>query len=258
MPSSLERRLAPYLSLNYHERDALDWLERRERKIAAGERVLDEDGPTDRLYVVGSGWLHSSVQLGDGSRQILRFYFVGDTTTPCSIAWEYSASTLTAVSDCTLYEVTRPALGRLFADHPRLAAMLYGLSAADHVAMCDRLASIGRMDGMDRIATLLLDLRSRLRIVDGVDGATFELPLTQRDLGDAVGLTKESINRALRAWEETGLIVRDGRYIRITDVAALAARVGFRDRLGHVAIDWLPPARSASELRQAERRDELI
>ncbi len=243
MSSSLEKRLSPYLPLTYHERDALDWLERRERRIAAGEAVLEEDGPTDRLYVVGSGWLHSSVEVPGGGRQILRFYFVGDLTTPCSIAWEYSAATLTAVSDCLLYEVTRPALGRLFQEHPRLAAMLYGLSAADHVAMCDRLASVGRTDGMTRIATLLLDLRSRLRVVDGEDGASFQLPLTQQDLGDAVGLTKAHVNRSLKAWEETGLIVREGRMIRITDVAALARRVGFRDRLGHVAIDWLPPTR---------------
>jgi len=166
---------------------------------------------------------------------------VGDVTTTFSIAWGHSAATLTAVSPCTLYETPRVALGRLFRDHPRLGALLYGVSASEHVAMADRLVSIGRTDGMTRIATLLLDIRSRLRLVDGPGGSVFELPLTQQDLGDAVGLTKTHVNRSLKALEATGLIERDGKVIRITDVDRLAAIVGFKDRHSHVAADWLPP-----------------
>jgi CRP/FNR family transcriptional regulator len=107
--------------------------------------------------------------------------------------------------------------------------------------MADRLTSVGRTDGITRIATLLLDIRSRLRIVDGVDGATFELPLTQQDLGDAVGLTKAHVSRSLKALAEVGLVERDGRIIRINDVDRLSALVDFQDRHGHVATDWLPP-----------------
>ncbi len=241
MNSPLEARLSQYLPLTFAERDALRWLERRERQYAAGEVVVQEGEALDVLYIVASGWLHGSVQLRDGGRQILRFYFVGDITTTFSIAWGRSAATLTAVSGCTLFEMPRMTLGRLFRDHPRLGALLYAVSASENVAMADRLTSIGRTDGMTRIATLLLDIRSRLRLSDGIDGAVFELPLTQQDLGDAVGLTKTHVNRGLKALAATGLIERDGRVIRINDVTALAALVDFRDRHGHVATDWLPP-----------------
>lgn len=244
MPRVLERRIAPYLQLTYNERDALDWLERRERSFVAGDIVVAEGGPSDPLFIVGSGWLHSSVRVADGTRQIMQFHFVGDLTTAHSIAWYESAATVTAVSACLLYEVPREAFGRIFAQHPRLAATFFTLAAADHVATCDRLVSIGRTSGMDRIATLLLELRARLRIVDGDEGATFQLPLTQQDLGDATGLTKAHVNRSLRAWEEIGLIVRTGRMICITDVSELSARVGFRDRHAVVATGWLPPPAS--------------
>lgn len=256
MSRALEKRIAPYLDLTYNERDALDRLEQRERRFGAGEVVLAEDGSSGPIFIVGSGWLHSSVRLADGGRQILQFHFVGDLTVAHSIAWLQSAATITAVSECVLHAVPRDALGQLFAQHPRLAAMFYGLAAADHVAVCDRLVSVGRMNGMNRIAALLLELRSRLRIVDGDDGATFQLPLTQQDLGDATGLTKAHVNRSLRAWKETGLIVRRGRLVCITDVAALSARVGFRDRLAVVATDWLPPATLNSD--QPHRSHTLI
>ena len=243
--SPLEQRLGRHLPLTFAERDALRWLERREQMFNAGEVVVAEGEQTDKLHVVASGWLHGSMRLRDGGRQILRFYFVGDITTTFSIAWGYSAATLTAVSRCTLYDVPRDALGRLFRDHPRLGALLYGVSASEHVAMADRLTSVGRTDGIARVATLLLDIRSRLRVVDGLDCSTFELPLTQQDLGDAVGLTKAHVNRSLKALEKTGLLEREGKIIRITDVDALARLVGFDDRHGHVAVDWLPPTSSS-------------
>lgn len=248
MASALEARLLQHLPLTFAERDALGWLERRERRYEAGETVLDQGQTTECLYVVSSGWLHASTRLRDGSRQILRFYFVGDITTSFSIAWEYTASALTAVSECTLFEIPRPSLGRIFAEHPRLGAMLYGIMASEHVAMSDRLTSIGRMNGMTRVATLLLDIRSRLRVIDGLTGSTFELPLTQQDLGDSVGLTKAHVNRSLKALETTGLIEREGKIIRIIDVNALADLVGFQDRHAHVATDWLPPAARGSDL----------
>ena len=248
MASPLETRLSQYLALTYAERDGLQWLERREQRFEAGQVVVSEGEATDKLHIVASGWLHGSVQVKGGGRQILRFYFIGDLTTTFSIAWGHSAATLTAVSACTLFDIPRSALGRLFRDHPRLGALLYGVSASEHVAMADRLTSIGRTDGMTRVATLLLDIRSRLRVVDGLTGATFELPLTQQDLGDAVGLTKEHVNRSLKALEATGLLEREGKIIRIKDVDALTQLVGFNDRHGHVATDWLPPPASASDI----------
>src|SRR6476660_247544 len=107
MSSALETRLSQHLPLTCAEREALRWLERRERRFAAGEVVVSEGETLETLFVVASGWLHGSVRVPDGGRQILRFYFVGDITTTFSIAWGYSAATLTAVSACTLYETPK-------------------------------------------------------------------------------------------------------------------------------------------------------
>lgn len=245
-------RLSRHLALTFSEREALRWLERRERSFAAGQVIVQEGEATDMLYVVATGWLHGSVRLRDGGRQILQFYFVGDITTTFSIAWGYSAATLCAVSAATLFEIPKSTFGRLFRDHPRLGAMMFAVAASEQVAMADRLTSVGRTDGFTRIATLLLDLRSRLRVVDGLAGSTFELPLTQQDLGDAVGLTKTHVSRSFKALEETGLVERSGRIIRINDVDGLAGLVNFRDRHGEIATDWLPGVGGRSDMDHAE------
>ena len=236
--SALERKLSYHLPLTFSEKDALRWLERRERSYPAGTVIVEEGDPSDNLYIVASGWLHGSTRLEDGGRQILRFYFLGDITATFSLAWGYCAATLTAVSDCTLFEVPRHALGRIFRDYPRLSALLYAVGSAEQVALSDRLTSVGRTDAIKRVGTLLLQIRTQLQVVDGPAGSVFELPLTLQDLGDATGLTKTHVGRTLRALECDGLIERDGKIIRIVAIDALTERVRFKDRVTHVATDW--------------------
>ena len=236
---ALELKLSHHLALKYSERDALRSLEGQERRVAAGEILYLEGDRTDRLQIVASGWLHGSTVIDGGARQILRFYFVGDVAGEGPAAWGRASSTLTAVSGCRLYEVERAMLGRMFRDHPRLACLFYAVAMTEQAAMAQRLTSVGRTDAVCRIGTLLLELRDQLEVVDGDSGSMFELPLTLQDLGDATGLTKTHAGRVLRRLEEDGFLERDGRVLRILDVARFAALVGYRERVGRVLTDWM-------------------
>lgn len=238
--SALTHRLERYLSLTEEERDALDWAERREVRVPSGMVLMEQGGAVDTLYVVQQGWLHSSIELKSGGRQILRFHYPGDLIGTSSIAWAQAANTITAVSDCVVSELSKVNLGRIFKAQPRLAGMLYAMAAAENVAMSDRLASIGRTDALERLATLLLDILARLRVTAGGVIESFDLPLTQKDIGDAVGLTKVHVNRTLGEMERRGMIERTGRRVRIVDEAGLVAFTGFVDRYATVQTDWLP------------------
>jgi len=230
------------MPLTAEERDALDWAERRERRVAAGEQLIAEGDDGATLWIVQQGWLHASVEIASGARQIVRFHYAGDLVGVSSIAWAFSANTLTAVSDCIVSELPKPALGRLFKAQPRLAGLLYAVAAAEYVAMGDRLTSMGRTGAIERLATLMLDIRARLRVTAGGVVDSFDLPLTQQDIGDAVGLTKVHVSRTLSEMERQGLIQRTGRRVRITDEARMLAMTGFVDRYGVIDTTWLPLA----------------
>ena len=238
--SGLIGRLSRYLDLSAGERDALDWAERRELRLRPGEALVTEGGEIQSLYVVQRGWLHSSVRLANERRQILSFHYAGDLMGTSSIAWQQATTTMTAVSDCTLSEMPKANLGRIFKQEPRLAALLYAVEAAENVAMSSRLMSIGRMDARERLAMLLLDILARLRVSDvGVVDA-FDLPLTQTDIGDALGLTKVHVNRTFRALEEGGLVERTGRRVRLVGEAELIAMTGFVSRYDEIETSWMP------------------
>ena len=232
-------RLSQYLRLTDSERDMLDWLERREISVPAGKPLMEEGEPNTRLFVVQQGWLHSSSRLKSGGRQIFRFHYPGDLIGTSSIAWVNAAVSMTAVSDCIVSEVPKPNLGRIFTAQPRIAALLYAMMAAENVAANDRLASIGRMNAEERLATLLLDMLFRLRVTAGGVVTSFEMPLTQQDLGDAVALTKVHVSRTLGEMERAGMIERNNKRIKIVDEAALVEFTGFVDRYNVIDTDWL-------------------
>ena len=245
MRSGLIARLSRYLELTAGERDALDWAERRELRLRPGEHLITEGGESQALYVVQRGWLHSSVRLANDRRQILSFHYAGDLMGTASIAWQQATTTLTAVSDCVVSEMPKANLGRIFKQEPRLAALLYAVTAAENVAMSSRLTSIGRMDARERLAMLLLDILARLRVSDvGVVDA-FDLPLTQTDIGDALGLTKVHVNRTFRSLEESGLVERTGRRVRLVGEAQLIEMTAFVSRYDAIETAWMPTPAAA-------------
>jgi CRP-like cAMP-binding protein len=240
--SCLAERLSHYVRLSAGERAALDVLEDHDRAYRRGAVVINEGESPRELFIVREGWLHSSAVLGNGSRQIMRFHFKGDIVGLPLLAFPDSPETITAVTDVTLCPFSRERLAVLIVEHPRLAALLIALSVAGRVTLADRLASIGRTSARTRVASLLCELHTRLRVLGLAENGALQLPLTQEDIGDATGLTAVHVNRMMRGLAEDGLIERGAGTLRVLDRERLCAEANFVDRTG-LETDWLPPAR---------------
>ena len=240
--SCLAERLGHYVSLSEAEQESLDALEEQGRSLRRGAVVLSENQTPRELYIVRSGWLHSSAVLGNGSRQIMRFYFQGDILGLPLLAFADSPETVTAVTDVTLCPFGRERLAALIAEHPRLAALLLGLTVADRVSLADRLASIGRTSARARVGALLCEIFARMRRLGLGPEESLHLPLTQEEIGDATGLTAVHVNRMMRALAEDGIIERANSHVRLLDEKRLIAEANFIDRTG-IETGWLPPAK---------------
>jgi CRP-like cAMP-binding protein len=224
------------------ERDSLDRLEEQDRHYRRGAVVIGENERSRELYVVRSGWLHSSVVLGNGSRQIMRFHFSGDIIGLPLLAFAEAPETVTAVTDAVLCPFGRDRLARLIGDHPRIAALLLGLAMADRVALADRLASIGRTSARSRVGALICEIFARMRRLGPIADEGLHLPLTQEDIGDATGLTAVHVNRMMRALVDDGIIERGGSLVRLLDEQRLVAESSYIDRTG-IETGWLPQPR---------------
>jgi len=240
--SCLVERLSHYLKLTSREETALAQVEGAERVYRRGAIIRREHDRAQELYVLNSGWLLSFVLLDDGSRQILRLHLPGDMAGLSCAAFNEATESLMALTDVRICPVEKSALNRLFVEHPRLGALLFLITQAEKVSLSDRLASLGRTSAKARVAALILDTVSRLRVMNTQLGNSFAFPLTQEEIGDATGLTAVHVNRMIRALVEDGLIARQANQLTILNQERLAEVASYVNRYAGLDTDWLPPS----------------
>lgn len=238
----LVQRLGHLVRLTPDEQASLRLLEGQRRSYRRGSQILCQGEPASELFIVRDGWLHSSVVLGSGGRQILRFHFRSDLVGGACLAFRESPETVTAVTDVTVSQFSRERIGDLFENHPRIGALLFAISVEERVSLTDRLASIGRTSARARVSALLCELYQRMRLLGLIADGGMQLPLTQEEIGDATGLTAVHVNRMMRALAEDGLIARNGSQVRVLDETRLCAEAQFADR-SEADGDWLPRPR---------------
>ncbi|MEO6215592.1 MAG: Crp/Fnr family transcriptional regulator [Sphingomonas sp.] len=231
------------IALTSAEHAALEQLEERERNLRRGATLQRENDVGAELFILRKGMMMSSVLLDDGSRQILRFLFPGDMIAVSALVYREAPETITALTDAIVSPFERSAMSRVISSHPRLAALILVYNQIERATLTDRLAALGRTSAKARVAAILLEMGSRLRMLDKELGNSFTLGLTQEEIGDATGLTAVHVNRMLRQLEEEGVIARVGGRVTLTDERALARAAKFVDRHAGLDLRWLPAGR---------------
>jgi CRP/FNR family transcriptional regulator len=236
----LANRLSHHIDLTDAERAALNGLEADQVHVRRGTSLIAEGERSTGPYIVHEGWLRSSVLLGNGGRQIVRISLPGELIGLSALAYPDAAETICALTDAVVCPIDRRQFGALFDDHPRLAALLFAITAGEDTALAERLASVGRTPARARIAHLLCDLVARARALDP-EADALQMPLTQEEIGDVTGLTAVHVNRMLRGLADDGMIARRGNVIRLLSEARLieeAHCIAAR----RLVTDWLPRA----------------
>ncbi|MBB6504319.1 CRP-like cAMP-binding protein [Sphingomonas endophytica] len=222
--------------------------EDRERVRALGEppasfprhAVLRREGEAPRyVYLLLSGWVGASILLPGGERQIVKFHLPGDMLGTPSMCLAQAADTLTALTPVTISRVPLAAFGTVFASSPRFAAAMFLSVQRERVALMDRLAAIGRTPAIARVAALLLDVEERLRALGAAGADGFDMPLTQEQIGDHLGLTAVHVNRVFRQMAESGLVSRERQRFVLLDPARLRSMSARQQRVMTRDAGWL-------------------
>lgn len=186
------------------------------RTVAAEGEIFAEGDRAGTFYKVVTGVVRTYKLLSDGRRQIDAFHLPGDIFgLEAGAEHRFNAE---AVTEAKL-EVHRREPRALTGDDGALArevvaSMMRGLERAQ-----DHMMLLGRKSARERIATFLLALSRRM----ACDGSAMELPMSRTDMADHLGLTVESVSRAVTQLERDGLIglPPNRRTVVLRDVAAL-------------------------------------
>jgi len=182
-------------------------LRRDERLFLAGDLA-------DCYFKVLKGAIRTCLVLTDGRRHVADFFLPGDLIgLDAAEAYPVAAE---AVVETTLIRYSRRKVDALAAADPAIAQRLVEIMRAGLAAARDHMLLLGHMTAIERIASFLLTLSDRAA------QERISLPMNRTDIGDYLGLTIETVSRALSQLKIDGMIVQHNRHdLTIVDRAAL-------------------------------------
>lgn len=232
-PHPLVRRLESYCPLTEQERQVLR---------DASREIADFEGDRD-LVREGERPVNSNVLLDgmtfryrltpEGKRQILSFHVPGDVFDAQSFLLAEMDHSVATLTPCRLAVLPHRAVRELTETHPGIARALWKATLVDAAIAREWMVSLGRRDAQQALAHLLCELVARLDAVGRAPQRSIELPLTQTEIGDALGLSNVHVNRTIRELREARLIALQGRRLVVLDWERLKAVAAFNPRYLH-------------------------
>jgi CRP/FNR family transcriptional regulator, cyclic AMP receptor protein len=193
------------------------------RSFARGQVIFREGDDAESLYVVVDGLVKVAVSNAEGLELILTTLRPGDAfgELPLIDDGPRSASAI-ALSETTLLVLDRSSLLDVLRRRPQLVEGLLRSIGAVVRRLTEQAADLVFLDLHGRVAKLLIHLAERGTQRDGA--IVLDVQVTQTDLAEMVGGSRQSVNSSLHALERRGILEVKGREIVIRDVEALRRR----------------------------------
>jgi CRP-like cAMP-binding protein len=184
------------------------------RNAAPNEAVFLQTDEGAALYGILVGEVRIVIGGIDGREQILRVLGPGEMFGEISaLDGRGRSADAIAVTRCRLLVLERSNLSALIASQPSVAIGLIGI-------LCERMRYVTtQLEGLlfhtlsERLASTLLGLRK--------DSLSASINVTQTELGHRTGVTREWVNKTLRAWQTAGLVELQAGRVRIMDTEGL-------------------------------------
>jgi CRP/FNR family cyclic AMP-dependent transcriptional regulator len=193
-------------------------------EIRKGDVVFTEGEPGDSLYIILSGKIKLGRRAADGRQNLIAIMGPADMMGELSLFDPGPrTATATAVTDLRLARLRKQALRPWLTNRPEIAEQLLRVLARRLRRTNDSLADLIFTDVPGRVAKNLLQMAARFGTRDGgVLRVTHDL--TQEELAQLVGASRETVNKALADFASRGWLRLDGKSVIILDPERLARR----------------------------------
>jgi CRP-like cAMP-binding protein len=229
------QRLSQIGQLDAEDEAALHTLDGQVRDVPRGEDLLVEgdERPATSVVVV-SGLLQRYNVSAEGRRQIHSFYIAGDTPCMETLHLDYMDNTLGAAAPSRVGIVPHAELHRVMEERPKVRALIWRETLVQAAIFRLWLMRNSQMLAHAALAHFFCEMLTRARAAGLSDGTAMDLPLTQEDVADALGMTSVHVNRTLSLLRTGGLADFRGGKLKIADPQRLAEVGEFDPRYLHL------------------------
>jgi CRP-like cAMP-binding protein len=199
-----------------------------ELTVEAGATVLEQGSSSTHVFTVLSGIGFRQKMLDDGRQQILNFIMPGDLVGLQAALFEEMEHSVESLTDMTLCIFQRSELPDVFRKQPDLGYTVVWHAAREERMLDEQLMSVGRRTARERIAHSILSLHDKAtrRGLANADGRV-PLPIRQRQLADALGLSVVHTNKTLRQLTSAGHMRWHSGRLEVRNRAELAQIAGY-------------------------------
>jgi CRP-like cAMP-binding protein len=203
-------------------------------KEYAAERAVVSDGDrATECCLIVEGFCVRSKTIPDGKRQILSIHIAGEIPDLMSLFLHVMDHDLSTVAPSTLGFINHEALRKLHRRRPNVAEIFWRDTLIDAAMFREWIVNVGQRPAPARLAHVIAELRERLKVIGLVAGSDFEMPLTQEQIGEALGITSVHANRVIKQLRQEEIVdVQRGR-VTILNEARFQQLADFDSRYLH-------------------------
>jgi CRP-like cAMP-binding protein len=229
----LIRKLEQFAGLSDEDKRLVDDAARDVRRLEARQDIIREGERPDEVHLLLEGWAARYKVLPGGERAIMAYLIPGDL---CDIhialldRMDHSIGTL---SPAEVAYIPRERIEALMGRGDDLARALTWSMLVDEAILREWLVTLGHRPADKRVAHLICEMMLRSKAVGLTDDDSFDLPLTQEELADTMGITPVHMNRTLQALRRSDLITTRGKRVIVRDAERLMAFADFNPNYLH-------------------------
>jgi CRP-like cAMP-binding protein len=203
--------------------DALSAMPQRQVQLDPRRPFREPGAPRDEVMFITSGLVSKYKTDSGGKRQIVALRFPGEGILPREGNAAYGVQ---AIVKSEVLIAKAEDFDPIVDAHPELARFFWRLVQRNEAIGYEWLVNCGRRDSTARVAHLLCETATRMRI-DPVKQPMAN-PFTQQQIADITGQTSVNVNRVFADLERQGLITRKGREIHFKDWSELLRVASFQ------------------------------
>jgi CRP-like cAMP-binding protein len=231
--AALLRRLNTVTGLEEADLAAIRELPIIVRPWEAGRPIVsDGDRPSECCLLI-EGFCVRAKTTANGQRQILSIHVPGDIPDLQSLHLHRMDHDLIPVVSSTLGFISHTSLRGLTRAKPNVAEKFWRDSLIDAAMFRQWIVNVGQRPADSRLAHTVLELRQRLAVIGRAAGDTFDMPLTQEQIAEALGITPVHANRVIRQLREAKIVDISRGRVAVLNEAKLAQLAQFDDRYLH-------------------------
>jgi CRP-like cAMP-binding protein len=205
------------------------------KTYAPGQYIVRDGERPTACCLLAEGFCIRSKNTFEGRRQILSIHIPGEIPDLQSLYLHVLDHDLVTLTECRLGFIPHAALKVLVRQRPNVVEVLWRDTLIDAAMFREWIVNVGQRPAASRLAHIVVELRERLKVIGREQGDRVEMPLTQEQIGEAMGITPIHANRIIKQLREDGVLEFHRGHVTVLDEAKLEELAHFDDRYLHLS-----------------------